>query len=357
MDSPKIVIGLGYGDEGKGRTVDFLTHLNPNSVVVRFSGGQQAGHTVIRDGYKHIFSNFGSGTLNNCPTYISQDCTIYPITMKRERDLLRSNGYEPKIIIHPLTAVTTPYEVLANRKDRNNVNDGTCGLGIGKTMHRNISTPHKIYAIDLLSPKILIQKLTQLALLYPEVSYLEHKETFDLFMESVMSQKWDIQDYEYLENKDLVFEGSQGVLLDMDHGVYPHVTYANTTCKNALEICYILGIQEVEIYGVTRSYHTRHGNGPFDVFPVELKNTEHETNVLNEWQGVFKKGKMDYDLLNFALQVNALYADQLPNKTTLVVTCTDQYDGFEPEKVKNELLDDIIFFDSPENKINIPAQL
>ena len=85
MKHPKIVIGLGYGDEGKGRTVDYLCSQNPNSIVVRFSGGQQAGHTVMTNGIKHIFSNYGAGTLQGCPTYISEHATIYPLTMLMEQ--------------------------------------------------------------------------------------------------------------------------------------------------------------------------------------------------------------------------------------------------------------------------------
>jgi adenylosuccinate synthase len=92
----KIIIGLGFGDEGKGITTDYLCSQYPDgSIVVRFSGGQQAGHTVIHNGIKHVHSNFGSGTLRNIPSYFSEHCTVYPNTIKKERSVLLSKGIDP----------------------------------------------------------------------------------------------------------------------------------------------------------------------------------------------------------------------------------------------------------------------
>jgi len=156
-----IVLGTQYGDEGKGRTVDYLCSTLKNPLVVRFCGGQQVGHTVIRNGIKHIHSNFGSGSLLDIPTYYSEFTTIYPLTIEREEKILKAKGLNPKIILHPLTMLTTPFDVHANRLDSIDLENGTCGLGIGKTMKRNES-PFKLYAVDLLNvnknSRIILQR-------------------------------------------------------------------------------------------------------------------------------------------------------------------------------------------------------
>lgn len=345
MNKPKIVIGLGYGDEGKGRTVDHLCSLNPDSTVVRFSGGQQAGHTVMIGEDKHIFSNFGSGTMRGCPTYFSEHTTIYPTTMYKEYKILKEKGFDPKLVIHPLANLTSPFDVLANRSCKDNIAHGTCGLGVGKTMARQNDSPYKLYAIDLLEPHMLVNKLDEIAYYYG-TSYEEHVEYVDLFLEAMLGMTWNIIDYSYLYEKNLIFEGSQGVLLDMDHGVFPHVTYSNTTSKNAIEICEFLDLNDVDVYGVTRTYHTRHGNGLFLNKEVELRHTEEETCVYNEWQGDFKVGELDYDLLNQAIRFDRIYSSRVRSTFTLVVTCIDQLSEFDSNKV---VFDEILAFDSPKN--------
>lgn len=352
MRAPKIVIGLGYGDEGKGRTVDFLCSHQPDATVVRFSGGQQCGHTVIIDDVKHIFSNFGSGTLRGCPTYFSEHTTIYPTTMFKEYKILENKGYHPEIIVHPLANLTTPFDVLANRACDKNLADGSCGLGIGKTMHRQVSSPHKIYAIDLLHPHTCVDKLQAIADWY-NISYTENKEYVDLFIAAMLNMKFKIQDYSYLLGKELIFEGSQGVLLDMDHGVYPHVTYANTTSKNAIEICEWLGLTRCDIYGVTRTYHTRHGSGPFNSKPITLTDTEDETNVFNEYQKEFKTGQLDVDLMKQAIEFDKIYSNKLNRMFTLVVTCTDQCEASSELMLATVDADNLIVFNNAKNeKIN-----
>lgn len=353
MKAPKIVIGLGYGDEGKGRTVDFLCSQQPDATVVRFSGGQQCGHTVMDGEIKHVFSNFGSGSFRGCPTYFSEHTTIYPTTLLREYKILKDKGISPVLYIHPLASVTTPFDVLANRNCEKNLSHGSCGLGVGKTMHRQISSPYKLYAIDLLHPHKCVDKLEKIAEWYG-INYSEHKDYVDKFISALIHFKWNIQDYSYLLGKELIFEGSQGVLLDMDHGVFPHVTYANTTSKNAIEICKWLSLTRCDVYGVTRTYHTRHGNGPFNNAPVDIEPSKDETNVFNEYQGKFKLGQLDTSLLNHAIEVDKVYSNQLNRMFTLVVTHTDELEASDELILYTTQADNLIVFSSPENeKINI----
>jgi adenylosuccinate synthase len=342
-----IVIGLGFGDEGKGSTVNSLitydyTDMNKQSVVIRFSGGQQAGHTVIHNGTKHIHASYGSGTLKGIPTYISEHCTVDPQAMKIEYDTLIKKGVDvPNITIHPLAMLTTPFDTFANIQDSQNKLDGTCGMGVGKTMKRN-EGPYKLYAIDLQFEDILRKKLQEIADHY---GFSWHY--IDEYINDIQQLKFDIKGYEYIKGyDDLIFEGSQGVMLDMDHGIFPNVTYANTTSKNALEIINTLGIDNIKIYYITRSYQTRHGNGWMSSEnKLNLINNEEEINVEGPYQGEFRVGTLDYDLLAYAMKIDNIYSSHILDKT-MVVTCMDQFEDFKFDEGKFNM--PMIYSSSPE---------
>jgi len=322
-----IVVGLGYGDEGKGITTDYLCSTLVKPIVVRFSGGQQAGHTVRIGDRVHTHSNFGSGTLQGYESYFSEHCTIYPVTMKREYDVLRDKDVEAKVIVHPLAKLTTPFDVWANRSCDKNKADGTCGLGVGKTMKRHTESPHQLYAMDLHNPTILSYKLEEIAKWYGyDLRSNELTDELELFIKAIEEMPMMIASYDFLKQyENIIFEGSQGVLLDMNHGAYPNVTFSNTTSKNALEICDRLNISERHIYGVTRAYSTRHGSGPFKEGAIKLVNNEDENNKYNKFQLGFKVSPMNYDMLNHAIAIERIYSEKYV--FNLVVTCNDQVKG------------------------------
>ncbi|WP_185288383.1 adenylosuccinate synthetase [Chryseobacterium lactis] len=337
MKKAQIVIGLGFGDEGKGITTDFLARQNPHSVVIRFSGGQQAAHTVMIGDQKHVHSSFASGALRGLPSYFTEHCTIHPVFLLNEQEELKEKKGNIELHIHPLAKVTTPFDVWQNRTNARNLEHGTCGKGVGATMKRN-EGPYKLFAIDLIAPReMLIEKLKGIAYYYGFIEENEIKEYLQTFLEAVGEIDWKIDDYTYLDSFDhLIFEGSQGILLDMDHGVFPNVTYASTTSKNAHEVCKLLKIEDIEMYYVTRSYATRHGSGWMsNEKKISLKNNEEETCTFNEYQKELRLGTIDYDLLNYALKLDGAYSYQ--TKKNLIVTCLDQTDEkFEPEKLKTE---------------------
>lgn len=338
----KIVVGLSFGDEGKGIVTDSLSSIYENCIIVRYSGGHQAGHTVMNKDVKHVFSNYGAGSLTGKPTYFSEHTCFYLNTMFNEKLKLEKDGIKPKLFIHPLANVTTPWDVAYNRITSKITQHGTVGLGIAATFKRNIETPYKLYTVDFTNPEIFVEKLRQI-----ESYYLNKVEKEGLplkdFQEEVADQSeyfdslywrykilFEIKDYSFLKDFDnIIFEGAQGIMLDMNHGIFPNVTYSNTTSKNAIKICESLGITP-EIYYVTRCYQTRHGNGWMSNHnKIELINNEEEINTLNEWQGNFRTGEIDYDLLNFALRIDAIYSKDY-NKH-LVVTCLDQRPEFKFE--------------------------
>ncbi|SFN89106.1 adenylosuccinate synthase [Chryseobacterium oleae] len=337
MKKAQIVIGLGFGDEGKGITTDFLAQQNPESVVIRFSGGQQAAHTVMIDGKKHIHSSFASGALRGLPSYFTEHCTIHPVFLFNERkELMEKNG-NTELHIHPLAKVTTPFDVWQNRTNTKNLEHGTCGKGIGATMKRHES-PYKLFAADLIAPRsMLIEKLKGIAYYYGFMDGDQLEEAMHDFLNAVNQIEWKIDDYTYLNSfENLIFEGSQGILLDMDHGVFPNVTYANTTSKNAFEICRLLKIEDIEMYYVTRNYSTRHGSGWMSSEKeLLLKNNEEETCVFNDYQKELRFGELDYDLLNYALLLDGAYG--LATQKNLIVTCLDQSEEpFKIEKLKTK---------------------
>jgi adenylosuccinate synthase len=181
---------------------------------------------------------------------------------------------------------------------------------------------------------MLIEKLKGIAYYYGFMEEDQLEKALQDFLGAIDRIDWKIDDYTYLNSfENLIFEGSQGILLDMDHGVFPNVTYAHTTSKNAFEICKLLNIEDIEMYYVTRIYSTRHGNGWMsNEKELVLKNNEEETCVFNDYQKELRFGELDYDLLNYALLLDGAYVSA--SKKNLIVTCLDQTD----EQIKTENL-------------------
>lgn len=332
---------LASGDEGKGLVTDWLcSEPNIKDIVVRFSGGQQAGHTVFHRGVKHIFSNFGAGTLKGVPSYFTEDTSIFINNIVREYNVLKAKGINPKLYVHPLTKVTTHYDVAFNRCTEKLLGHGSCGLGIAATQKRSLETPYKLFAVDYLHPDVFIQKLNAIKEYYYSIieshgistaefipEYLNHMPEFMNLIFNY-SDYFTIKDYNFLKDYEkLIFEGSQGILLDKDHGIFPNVTYSSTTPKNAIKLSEELGFSP-EIYYVSRCYFTRHGNGWIpNLEEIQLINNSEEINVFNVWQNNFKVREIDYSLLNYALSIGNIYCKDYP--INLVVTCLDQRPDFK----------------------------
>ena len=162
LNKPKIVLGLGFGDEGKGLMTDYLCSQSPfpeSTLVVRFSGGHQAGHTVCtKEGKRHVFSQLGSGSFQGASTFYSQYCTFSPIDFVNEYFKFIRNGITPKFYVDGNAPMTTHYDVFYNRALEKINQHGSCGVGFAATVERHLS-PIKIFARDIMFPKILEQKL------------------------------------------------------------------------------------------------------------------------------------------------------------------------------------------------------
>lgn len=324
-----IVIGLGYGDEGKGLVTDYLASKNPKYTVVRYSGGQQAGHTVYYEDKMHVFANFGAGSFRGLPTYWSHKCTFDPIGTSNELEKLLAIGVEPKLCVNWNSPVTTPYDVAANIADRANMNHGSCGCGFGKTLQREEDHYHLQFEDLFHGRRILESKLEAIKLYYFSKSVSVEKEYLDKFYKSVDR----IIDYPFIYRGDVfidspsecfsdegyIFEGSQGLMLDQEIGLFPNVTRSNVGLKG------IRGLSSSwskSVFYVTRAYQNRHGNGHMSNNYIDFETLErkHETNLYNDRQGDFRVAVLDLDNIIYAIS-----KDDPHHKTTrsLVITCLD----------------------------------
>jgi len=324
----KAVIGIGFGDEGKGITTDFLCSQSRNPMVVRFSGGHQAGHTVVLNGVRHVFSNFGSGTLRGVPTYWSKYCTVNPIGIINEYNKLIDKGVIPKLYIDEKSPITTPYDVLYNQTVERVKLHGSCGVGVGATIEREENYYSLLFG-DIFYPSVFKIKLEEIRKYY---SFKDEKFLFvdvDEFIKCVelIKENKNIQitngipyylPYSYHKYDELIFEGSQGLLLDASIGFFPHVTRTNVSTKNIVDMGY-----SPKIYLVTRAYQTRHGNGAMTNghIPNNIKIDINETNHKNKYQGEFRRAILDLDLLKYAISKDDYIRNQ--EHKSLVITCLD----------------------------------
>lgn len=336
-----IVTGLGYGDEGKGVFTDYLSSTLDKAVVIRHNGGHQCGHTVrLRNGTSHVFSNIGSGTLRNVPAFFSSYCTIDPTGIVREHRALTGLGYDPQLFVDPMAMVVTPFDKFYNTNNTENLLHGTVGVGFGACIERNLG-PCKLFAQDIFFPPVMIRKLEAIRNYYRDKIKNEGRdsclkalefETIDVddFLKDVQASRRIVHlltKHQLFASdfKNIIFEGGQGILLDMDFGVFPNMTRSNTTSRNAFAMMdRHIPDAAVTVYYLTRCYQTRHGHGWMSAerYPVQLVNNERETNVGGGYQGDFRTRLLDVDMLRYAIQCDANFSSRA--KKAMVVSCLDQ---------------------------------
>lgn len=351
MSKIHIILGCLYGDEGKGSFVNYLCSQAKNPLVVRFSGGHQVGHTVVIGEKRHIFSNFGSGTLQDVPTYWSEHCTVSPTGILKEGDVLRELGIEPKLILNANAMVTTPFDILQNHRLEDKNHHGSVGVGFGTTIQRNEDHYH-LYVRDLLYPEIRKEKLRLIYNNYygfnfnPEEANQNQttRKMYDDFLKScddLVNRYEIVNDFTGLLDHDLIFEGSQGIMLDANYGFFPHVTRSNTVSTNAIDLIntYRLPISSATTYYVTRAYQTRHGNGYMTnegLNTTYIKENPKESNVTG-FQGKFRKSVLDLDMLKYAINCDRYHNPDNFSTKKIVITCLDQVPEDIPVTINGDL--------------------
>ena len=339
-----VIVGTQWGDEGKGKIVDLLAEFA--DIVVRFQGGNNAGHTMVVDGEQFISHLVPSGILQEKTCLLGNGMVVDPEVLIKELDNLNGRGIDvgpDRLKISEKAHIIMPYHKnidLARETMKGGQKIGTTGRGIGPC-YEDKATRIGVRFVDLLDPKEFAEKIK--TILEEKNFYLEHffsAETLDpagiidqykgyadrlsphiINISIVMNQA-------IKENKQILFEGAQGTHLDIDHGTYPFVTSSNTVSGNA---CCGAGIGPKEINGVVgivKAYTTRVGSGPF---PTELfdeigDKIQKKGAEFGATTGRKRRcGWLDTVLLRNAARLNGL--------TGLVITKLDVLDGLEHLKI------------------------
>jgi len=352
------VIGAGFGDEGKGLAVDFLAAQlwkNNRITVVRSNGGAQAGHTVVTpSGERHVFHHVGSGSFMCARTHLSQFFVAHPMMFTKEyRHLVDRRLVEPDVTLDPRAPVTTPWDMLINQiveTARGDGRHGSCGLGFGETLERHETGPQLVAAdlygrglvakLQKIADEWLPARLKALGVDATLKDHLDALEQSDGIMETFIEDCIDFTtrvrlmgDAELQFSDHVIFEGAQGLALDMDLGEMPHVTRSLTGLPNMVAIAKEAGIERICTLYMTRAYATRHGAGPFpheeeDPGFVEVNDP---TNAPNDWQGSLRVGPLDLDLLHRLIEADRERAGyDVEIRAALGVSCLDQLNGDMP---------------------------
>lgn len=336
------LLGIVFGDEGKGKVVDYFTPRY--DVVARFAGGPNAGHTIIFDGKKFVLRSIPSGIFDEKKiNIIGNGCVIAPDLFMAEAKELEAAGYKltERLHISRRAHLILPTHRLLDRayeaaKGKNKV--GTTGKGIGPTYS------DKAARVGLRVGDIeegFEAKYQALKARHEQILRDLHFTDYDIteeekqWMEGVeYMRKFHLSDTEYeinralAQGKNVLAEGAQGSLLDIDHGTYPYVSSSSTTSGG---VCTGLGIAPNTIdhvFGIFKAYSTRVGGGPF---PVELfdETGDYIRKVGNEFGAVTGRnrrcGWLDLVALKYAIMINGV--------TDLVMMKGDVLDNFDTIKV------------------------
>jgi len=344
MGKSVVILGAQWGDEGKGKIVDLLTERV--SAVARFQGGHNAGHTLVIKGKKTVLHLIPSGILrDDALCLIGNGVVLSPAALMEEIAELEANGVEvrSRLKISPATPLIMPYHIAVDKAREIAAGGkaiGTTGRGIGPAYEDKVAR-RSIRVADLMYPQelpallktavdyhnfILTQWLKCEPVDYQTVldDALAWGEYIRPMVDDVATILHDIR----REGGNILFEGAQGALLDIDHGTYPYVTSSNTTIGGALAGTGV-GARDIDyVLGICKAYATRVGSGPF---PTELNDEmgERLRKVGNEFGASTGRprrcGWIDLVALKRATQINGING--------LAITKLDVLDGLETIKV------------------------
>lgn len=324
----RVVIGANFGDEGKGLVTDYLCHTEGAGVVVRFNGGAQAGHTVVRpNGDRHIFHHFGSGSFEGIPTYLSQFFIVNPIAFFKELQELIKLGLIPTVYAHPECLVTTFADMIINQRleeDRGDKRHGSVGMGINETIERSGVSELKITMADIWNgSKSIESKLREICNNYATFRTGKPIEDIENMVEVYLKEITTLADCIHPAGigdcKDPVFEGAQGLLLDQNNKeFFPHLTRSNTGMQNVRALCNQAGIDDITTYYVSRTYLTKHGAGTLPGEDANMRFPD-DTNLEHRWQGALRFAPLNYEELQ-----KRCFVDYKNGDYKLVLTHQDQ---------------------------------
>ncbi len=349
MSAPRYasVLGLGFGDCGKGHCVDALPRRWQAHTGVRFTGGAQAGHNVNepaqngRPARHHTFSQFGAGTLvSGVRTLLVDPMIVHPTALLMEAEALARIGVQDalaRLTIDGQCRVTTPFHQAAGRLREvlhGSAAHGTCGVGVGETVRHGLEHPGQALRYADLSPATSSAARQQLDRLQdiretllseflpqcPNGSGSAASEELQTLQDETLAARWlacarllarhcpagssEVIGRQLRQDGCVLFEGAQGVLLDEWRGFHPHTTWSSIGTAAVNGVAARFGISApIEHYGVLRTYLTRHGAGPLPTHDESLDELLPEPHNRDEgWQGQFRRGHPDGVLLRYAIE-------------------------------------------------------
>lgn len=344
MGKVVVVLGTQWGDEGKGKIVDLL--CENAAAVVRFQGGHNAGHTLVIDGKKTVLHLIPSGVLREgIECLIGNGVVLSPTALKTEVDMLEQSGIpaRERLKISAACQLILPYHValdMAREKARGKQAIGTTGRGIGPAYEDKISR-RGLRVTDLLTADTLKDKLDEILDYhnftlkhYFKTDTVDPQQTLDAALamgEYLQPMICDIPQRLFelrAAGQNIMMEGAQGTLLDIDHGTYPFVTSSSTTAGGAATGSGIGPCDLDYILGITKAYTTRVGSGPF---PTELFDDTgaylaKQGNEFGATTGRPRRcGWFDAVVLKRAMQINSI--------SGLCMTKLDVLDGLDTVKI------------------------
>ncbi len=357
MGKNVVILGTQWGDEGKGKVVDLLT--DQASAVVRYQGGHNAGHTLVIDGEKTILHLIPSGILReNVTCYIGNGVVLAPDALLKEMAELEERGVpvRERLRLSPACPLILPYHVAldqAREAARGKARIGTTGRGIGPAYEDKVAR-RGLRLSDLLHPERFARKLKEVMEYHNfalehfyKAEPVSYEETLEQALEwgrqiTPMIDRVTDKLHEMREAGDnLLFEGAQGSLLDIDHGTYPFVTSSNTTAGGVATGSGVGPLYLDYVLGITKAYTTRVGSGPF---PTELFDEAgqhlgvkgHEFGATTGRQR--RCGWLDAVALRQSIRINSV--------SGICLTKLDVLDGLETIKIctgyKNAIGEDIV---------------
>ena len=346
MTKSLVVIGAQWGDEGKGKIIDILTE-NADAVV-RFQGGHNAGHTLVIDGDKTVLHLIPSGIFNDAKCIIGNGVVLHLPTLIKEIEYLESKGIDihSKLMISSQCPLILPSHILldeARERSLGKKSIGTTGRGIGPVYEDKVAR-RVVHVMDLFDEDLFKSKLSSLIDYHnfilkelfgadgvdEEEVLKDWMDQFDKIRNLVVDSSKTVNEFR-ASNSNILFEGAQGSMLDIDQGTYPFVT-SSSTLSGASSLGSGIGPLDIDgVLGITKAYATRVGSGPF---PTEIDDDygKHMAKIGVEFGATTGRprrcGWLDLVALRKAVNINSI--------SHLCITKIDVLDGLDKILVAEE---------------------